>query len=281
MSKRNHFIERSIIGGLAFFRESVFADEYASIKGFMQSRDPRFKVLAILLMLIMVLIVKNTAFIIAMYFFCLLLACSSGIKLGFFLKRTWIFIPLFTVFIAIPSIFSVFTPGAKLAAFNILGYTLIITREGLAGSILFVMRVAASVSLAVLLTLTTRHTELLRVLRIFRIPQIFVMILGMCYRYIYLFVEIIGNTYMAIKSRVGFRVHYRKGQEIVTWSMANLWQRSYQLNSEVYNAMLSRGYSGEPKTLDEFSPAAGDWVWIVFVIMSFVIVVVLNISGKI
>jgi cobalt/nickel transport system permease protein len=161
-----------------------------------------------------------------------------------------VFIPLFSLFIAVPALFSEFSPGETLQVVRIAGTKLIITRQGLDAAILFVMRVATSVSLVVLLNLTTRQTVLLRTLRIFGIPQIFVMTLSMCYRYIYLFAEIIEHTFIGIKSRVGANMHYKKGQEIVAWKMANLWERSQQMNEEVYSSMLSRGYTGEPKVLD-------------------------------
>jgi cobalt/nickel transport system permease protein len=86
----------------------------------------------------------------------------------------------------------------------------------------------------------------------------------MCYRYIYLFAEIIENTYLAIKSRVGISLHYKKGQGIVASNIANLWQRSIMMNQEVYNAMLSRGYTGEPKLLHRFNTVISDWVWLFF-----------------
>ena len=159
----------------------------------------------------------------ALYAFCLILAVFSHIRPGFFLARTWVFIPLFSLFIAIPALFSAVTPGETLIVFKIAGASLVITRQGLAGSALFIMRVTASVSFAVLLGLTTRHYELLKVLRIFKIPQIFVMTIGMCYRYIFLFTEIISDTFLAIKSRIGSNVHYKKGQQVVAWNIANLW----------------------------------------------------------
>jgi len=104
-------------------------------------------------------------------------------------------------------------------------------------------------------------------------PQVFVMTLGMCYRYIFLFVEMIENTYLAIKSRAGTRVHYKKGQRIVAWNIANLWERSNQLNTEVYNAMLSRGYQREPCVLDEFKTGTKDWLWLICVIIISVAVI--------
>jgi len=90
------------------------------------------------------------------------------------------------------------------------------------------------------------------------------MVAGMSYRYIYLFVEVIENTYMAIKSRVGLRLHYKKGQKMVAWNIASLWQRSYHLNEDVYNSMLSRGYSGEAVSKDLFQAKAADFAWLFF-----------------
>ena len=262
MTRGDNFIERSLTGALSFLKGSVFADEYAAKEGFLQSLDPRIKVITFLLFILAVLFTKNAAICLFLYAMCLVLAYASHIRMGFFLKRTWIFIPVFSLFIAIPALFNIFTPGEALFTFNIIGLKLIITRQGLAGASLFVARVVTSVSLAVLLSITTRHFALLRVLRIFGIPQVFVMTLGMCYRYIYLFLEVIENTYLAVKSRVGTRLHYKKGQHIVAWNISGLWHRSYHLNQAVYDAMLSRGYTGEPLVLDDFRARTRDWMWL-------------------
>lgn len=265
MAKNNNFIERSIVGALAFLKESIFADEYASQNGFLQSLDSRIKTATFLSIILQILFTRNILVLLCLYALCLLLTQISRINLGFFLKRTWVFIPLFSLFIAIPALFSVFTPGESLFTFKAAGFRLIITRQGLHGATLFVTRVITSVSFVVLLSITTKHFELLKVLRIFKIPQVFVMTLGMCYRYIYLFVETIENTYLAIKSRVGTKVHYRRGQHIVAWNIAYLWARSYQLNEQVYSAMLSRGYRGEPVILNDFKLKTKDWLWLLSV----------------
>ncbi len=243
--KNNNFIQRSILGALAFLKDLIFAEELAMRPGFLQSLDPRIKLATFLLFIIQVLLARDVIVLFFLYALCLLLALISKINLIFFLKRTWIFIPLFSLFIAIPAIFSL----------------------GLASALIFVMRVATSVSFVVLLSITTKHFELLRVLRIFRIPQIFVMTLGMCYRYIYLFVEIIEQTYLAIKSRVGVFLHYKSGQRIVAWSIASLWQRSVKLNEEVYKAMLSRGYQGEAVVWNDFRIKSIDWLWLSAVVI--------------
>jgi cobalt/nickel transport system permease protein len=262
MSKGNNFIDRSITGVLSFLKESIFADEYATRQGFLQSLDPRIKVIIFLLFLLATLLTKSIISCLCLYLTCLILAYKSCVNMGFFLKRTWIFIPIFSFFIAIPAIFSIFTPGEVLFLY--------ITRQGLFGAILFVARVITSVSFAVLLTLTTKHFILLKVLRIFKVSPVFVMTLGMCYRYIYLFLEMIQNTYLAIKSRVGIQFNYKKGQQVVAWNISSLWQRSYHFQEEVYKAMLSRGYTGEPVLLDDFKTKPRDWFCLFLTAISFI-----------
>ena len=276
MAGHDSFIERSITGALSFLKESIFAEEYATKPGFLQSLDPRIKVITIFLLIISTVLTRSIAVSCVLYALCLILAYFSQVKISFFLKRTWIFIPLFTLFIAIPALFNIFSPGEALFSLNLIGYKLSITRQGILGATLFVIRVTTSVSFAVLLSLTTRHFDLLKVLRIFGIPQVFVMTLGMCYRYIYLFLEVAGNTYLAIKSRVGTRVPYKRGQRMVAWNMASLWLRSYHLNDAVYQAMLSRGYTGEPAVLENFKTRWVDWVCLFITGLFFIALIWLN-----
>ncbi|MFH0763565.1 MAG: cobalt ECF transporter T component CbiQ [Candidatus Omnitrophota bacterium] len=266
MARHNDFVERSIAGALSFLKESVFSDEYASRNGFLQSLDPRAKTAAFAVFLLTALFTKSIIICLSLYILCLGLAYSSRIGMGFFLKRTWIFIPLFSLFIAIPALFNIFSPGEPLVSFEIIGLRFVITRQGLSGALLFVTRVTTSVSFAVLLSITTKHFELLKVLRVFGIPQVFVTVLGMCCRYIYLFMEVAENTYLAIKSRIGRKVHYKKGQHMVAWNLAALWYRSYRLNEAVYSAMLARGYTGEPVVINDFRTRPRDWAWLFFAV---------------
>lgn len=245
LMKNNNFLQQPIVGLLAFLKDLIFADGIALRHGFLQSLDPRIKLVTFLLLIILSLSAHNLAVLFLLYALCLFFAVISKINLGFFLKRTWIFIPLFSLFIAIPAIFS----------------------QGLVVASVFVMRVLVCVSFSVLLSITTRHFELLKVLRIFKIPQIFVMTLGICYRYIYLFVEIIEQTYLAIKSRVGRIGNYRSGQSIVAWNISSLWNRSVKLNEEVYQAMLSRGFRGEVVAWHDFKVKVKDWLWLLAVVI--------------
>ena len=264
MMPRRDFVERSIRGALSFFKEAIFADETAGLPGVLQSLDPRMKIVTVLLCLLLVLFTRSLAVLGMLYLLSMLLAVVSRIRLGFFLERTWIFIPLFSLLIAIPAMFSFVSPGDPvftLGPFHV-------TRQGLVAAGFFIGRVITSVSLVVLLSMTTRHFDLLKALRFFGIPQMFVMVLGICYRYLYLFVEIVEHTHRAIRSRVGSHLHYQKGQKVVAWSIAHLWMRSYALNEQVYNAMVSRGFRGEPVALHRFRTRSRDWFWLLATVVT-------------
>jgi len=259
---KNNFIQRTLMSALSFLKDSLFAEEHVLKSGFLQSLDPRIKIVTFGLFMVLVLLTKSIGIVFCLYLLCVFLASVSKINLVFFLKRTWLFIPLFSLFIGLPALFSVFTPGEPLFTLQFSGLSFSITHPGVATFVLFVLRVVTSVSFIVLLSITTKHFELLKVLRIFGVPQVFTMVLGICYRYIYLFIVIIENTYLAIKSRVGDAIYCKRGQHIVAWNIASLWLRSYQLNEDVYRAMLSRGYSGEPVVLNSFNARLRDWLFL-------------------
>jgi cobalt ECF transporter T component CbiQ len=259
MNKR--FIERTLNSTLELVQGSLFAEEIAAKRGLLQSLDPRARAISLLLLLGLTLFTKNLNLLGVLYGVVLGLALASRVGLGFFLLRTWLFIPLFTAFVAIPALFDFITPGPTVGQWG----PLVITRPGVLSATFFVLRVTVSVSIAVLMSLTTRHFELLKVLRSFGVPQVFVMVTGMAYRYIYLLVEVLDNTHRALKSRIGSAVSTHKGQRLVAWNMAVLWLRSYQLSDQVYGAMRSRGYRGEPVVLDHFRFRVWDACFVVMV----------------
>ena len=94
---RKDFVERSIRGALSFFKEAIFADETAGLPGLLQSFDPRIKIATVLFGLLLVLFSRSIAVLAFLYLLSVLLAVVSRIRLGFFLKRTWGFIPLFSL----------------------------------------------------------------------------------------------------------------------------------------------------------------------------------------
>jgi len=249
---KTNFIEKTLVGISSLLEEVIFNDNYPLRKGFLQSLDPRYKLITILALIIVVSLLNNPLLIIGVYALTLLLAYISRIEIWFFIKRVWLFIPLFAGVIVIPSIFSFITPGDALIKLSdgitILGWRsgeIIITRQGVSHAIIFVSRVATSVSLVVLLTLTTKWNDLIKSLNVLRIPKIFVLTFAMCYRYIFLLLRMIQDMHLAKKSRTIRLFSTKKEQKWVASRIGYLLIRSIALSNEIHLAMLSRGFTGE------------------------------------
>lgn len=240
---KNNFIEKSLLGVLSFVSQTVFAEEYAHCSGLMQRIGPKFKLIITLAILLVIAFSRSIPLIAGFYLLSVLLAGLSKINIFYFLKRVWLFIPLFALVIAVPALFEIFTPG-EVIAFGI-------TRQGLSSAGLFTLRVLTSVSFSVLLVLTTNHTQLLKSLRLIGVPVVFVTTLMMCYRYIYVFIKIVEDMYLGIKSRTITSLKNKKARKVVAWHMGSLWEKSKIMSEEIYLAMLSRGFNGEPKVIQK------------------------------
>lgn len=219
---RTRFIGRSVDAALGFLKESVFSDEIAREPGFLQKRvAPGVKAVLCLCLVIATSLARSLPVLAGLYLASVVAAAFSRVRVWYFLKRVWVFIPLFALLIAIPA---VFTAGPSAAA-------------------LFVLRVATSVSWVVLLTVTTPHNRLIRSLRRIGVPAVFVQVLDMTYRYLYLFISVFEDMHLALQSKLVRRIGGREGRAWVAGRMGYLFTRSARMSEEVYLAMVARGYA--------------------------------------
>ncbi len=280
IGKRNkvNYLEKTINDVTNFLRENIFSEEIAFRKGFLQKIDPRVKVITTISLIFTAALIHNVSILLALYFLSCLLALSSGITLKFYIKRVWLVVPLFTGIMLIPSLFNFVRPGDNL--FTLIRFShqlqlgsfafpqeLAITRQGLSGAFLLIVRVGLSVSLALLMTVTTRWAYLLKALRVMFMPKIFIATLEMCYRYIFILLSITSDMFMARKSRTFLNKNTKEGRQFVSNTIGTLFGKSLNLSEEVYSAMLSRGYRGEPRLINRFKFTLLDLQWIIIVLL--------------
>ena len=193
----------------------------------------------------------------------LIFSLLSRIPPGFFLKRLLLFIPIFAVIIAIPALF--ITPGDPLVNF---AGKVIITAQGARTAGFLVLRVTDSLSFGLLLILTTPWNNLLVALRWFRMPALIVDILGMTYRYIFLFLHTANSMFLARRSRTIGSFSAGENRRWLTRSLATTMAKSQYLSEEIYQAMLSRGYQGETRIITDFSLKRRDFLWAAFTLIA-------------
>jgi cobalt/nickel transport system permease protein len=249
--KKGDVVANTLFASASLLRQVMFGEEVASQKGFLQRFDARAKLLGMFSLLIAVAYVRNVIVIVTAYALTLVLAKSSKISIWFFIKRVWLFIPIFSGIIILPSTLSFISPGDVVLHLFYVGHTEIgVTRQGFAGAQLFVMRIALSISLVVLLTLSTKWNELLQSLRILKVPKFFILIVGMAYRYIFLLLGSVVEMYESRKSRTIIKVRNDGGaRKFVSATAGSTIGKSQMLANEIHDAMVSRGYLGETRTL--------------------------------
>jgi cobalt/nickel transport system permease protein len=252
------WVERTLSGISANIERAIFTEHHARIPAFLQGVDPRAKLGMFLAFVLAASLTTSYMVLVTLYVITLGAAVASRIPTEFFVKRVWLGIPLFAGIVVIPAIF--FVEGPRLFTLTIGPLTIAPSIPGLMGAILLVMRVGVSVSLAVLLVMTTPWADILKSLRAIKVPQVFVLILSMTYRYIFLFLHTVNGIFLARRSRLVARGRGAEQRRWIGGTMGNLMSRSFKMSNDVYAAMLARGFSGEMRSYTTFAMTTRDWL---------------------
>ena len=250
------FIEKTLAGLAGAFERSLYSEELSAQRGLLQALDPRVKVLTLLLLIIAAAAARKLVVVGALFLLTIILALASRVPLRTLATRVWLGALIFTGAIALPAL--VLTPGRALAQLPVFGW--VITEQGTLSALFLIGRVLTSATLAMLLILTTLWTNVLKALRVLRVPALFVVILGMTYRYIFLMLQTASDMFESRQSRTVGRLDGAESRRIAAASVGVLLGKSFQLSNDVFLAMQSRGFRGEIYTLDEFRLTWHDWL---------------------
>ncbi len=263
---RGSFIDKTLRGGAKVMRQAMFGDELAAADGLLQRLDARVKLVTVLGLLVTAALVRHLGVLVALYGVTLVLAAASKLKLSFFMRRIWLFVPIFTGIVVLPATLNIVTKGDIVVPLGSwwFGHRIGMTRQGLMAAGIIVTRVAVSISLVVLLTLTTPWPKLMAGLRALFVPRMFIQVLGMAYRYIFHLLSSVEDMYTARKARGAGGTtngNAKVGRGFVAASAGALFGKAHALSEEVHLAMISRGYTGAALTLDSFRIGVLEIAW--------------------
>lgn len=272
------FLDKTLLAVANVAEQFLFSEAYARRRGFLQLRDVRIKLVTFLYILVVISFLHRPETVWFLYGLSLVLAAVSRVSLVFFLKRVWLFVPLFSAAIVLPALLNIVTPGDPIWVLvkfyrpcswgpYTIPSEIAVTRQGLWGGIVFVSRVAASVSFAVLFTLTTKWAEVFSGLRSLFVPRVFVMTLGMTYRYLFVFLRLVQDMYRARKSRTIRPLSPAAERNWIASRIGATFKKSVDMSEDIYRAMLSRGFHGEFRSAERFHAATADIIWFVTVFL--------------
>ena len=265
------FVGKTIDGIFGFLEEAFISESFSRRSGLLQSLDPRAKLISILAVVFATSLIGDLRLLIFVYSLTLLFSYLSKIDVWFFIKRVWLFIPIFAGIIAIPMIFNIFFPGDPLVRLVHFGAgshlgpfslpeSIFITRQGVNAATIFTIRVATCVSAVVLLFLTTPQQILFKSLRTVRVPKLYVLTLEMTYRYIFLLMDLVREMYVAKKARTIKAMGMLDEQKWVGGRIGYTLIRSLDMSEKVHMAMMSRGYNGDVRIMQEFKMRNRDYI---------------------
>lgn len=249
------FLERTTASFVDAMEHAFYAEQVARADGLLQRMDPRVKLVGILALIVSAAAAHRLSVIAALFVLAIALAALSRVPFGLLLKRVWIAVLLFTGVIAFPALFV--TPGEVVYQLPWPGWS--VTSQGLMSAGYLVLRVETAATLCVLLVLTTPWNHVLKALRVLRVPAVMVAVLGMTYRYLFLVLQGAHDMFESRRSRMVGQLSGRERRRVAAASAGVLMSKTFDLSSEVYLAMQSRGYRGDIPVLDEFRARSSDW----------------------
>lgn len=236
------FIERSLREVAAGADHAAAAERLGTADGWLQAVDARVKVAGIFALVIAAAASHVLLPLAGLFVLAVALALGSRIPLARLLTWVWTPVLFFTGPIAVPAIF--------------------LTTGGMRSAALLLLRAETAATLSAILIFTTPWPKVLRSLRTFWVPAVFVVILGMTYRYIFVILQSAVEMLDSRRSRTVGTVSPKENRRMAAASVGVLLSRSLQLSSDVHLAMLARGFRGDVRLFDDFAARTSDWVWL-------------------
>ncbi|MBI3151211.1 MAG: cobalt ECF transporter T component CbiQ [Chloroflexi bacterium] len=255
-------------------------DRYHEKESFIHRLDPRVKAAVTVVFIISNALLPDGAWVAFGFAWLVVLLANllSRLGLGYTLKRSIIALPF--ALIAVTVLFSI--PGKPLFAFHLFMSDFTITDAGLLRFVSILIRSWLSVQMAILLVAVTRFPDLIHALEHLKVPAILTTIIAFLYRYLFVLTDEVFRLLRARESRSAAAAGNRSGGGVfwrarVAGNMAGqLFLRSYERSDRIYNAMMSRGYSGHLYTLNPHEMKPGDYYVTAFAIAIIFIVQVLG-----
>lgn len=264
------FLEKGIHRFSQIVRNGYAHWESSNRDGVLQRIDARIKVLFLSSWIVLVSLKHAVAPQAGIAAFVLLLYGLSRLEIVPIYRRILVIGVVFGVLIPFFSLFNLFSGGEPILPLIRLpqppalwGYRLPevigVTREGVHGITILFLRVTNSVALSFLLLHTTPFPDIVRSLRLFRVPDVFVVVITLSYKYLFLFSRTVEEMHLAKRSRLLGALPDREARSWVAERLVVLYRKSQVRCEGIFRAMVARGFSSDVR-MRAFHPLkASDW----------------------
>jgi cobalt/nickel transport system permease protein len=233
----------------------LFFDIFTFRDNALSRLDPRVKLLVALWAILAVVISQGPLFPALVLGLTLTGMAFVRLPLGFVLFR--LLAPLGTVVVLLV-IKSLFYGSTPIFGVRVLGWQIVLLKEGLLSGIILSLRVLGSVSVVILLSSVMPSHQIFRTLAWLRLPKEWLEVAMMMYRYTFVLIESVTGVMAAQWVRLGYFGIRRSLQSLGVLSGAVIVQ-SLEQAQKTHEAMVARGYQGRMPfgPMPKFSPRDG------------------------
>jgi len=229
--------------------------DLASHEGPLHRIDPRIKV-SLWFFLVIIIATKNTLFaelVTAVVLLSLVFFARVGV-LNIY-PKTIAVAGIFGFLISLPSAVNVVVPGTLVIpllhldqSYHFWVYAIPqkigLTAEGIRLVALITLRIMNSLTVSMLLLATTPFNDVIKALKVFRIPDTILVIISLTYKYIMIFAGTVSDMYLAKQARLAGSVSNATARSWIVSRIGFLFRKTQWKCDEIYKAMNSRGFSG-------------------------------------
>lgn len=280
-ASKTHFIRKTLKHISEVFENELFYEKFAGKPLFLQSIDPRVKLLTLIFYMVLSSFTSNIVVLLILAVIPLLYAKLSGLELKDYIRRVWLYIPVLVLVFSIPGATNLFVKGSPLVTVlrpGVMGLQsgLYFSMNGIEVALRVALRAGISLSFGFLLLLTTRWSKIMSALALMHVPLLFISVLNMAYRYIFVISAMACDMMEARYLRTVGKLDTSDNRRFMGHSIAHMFIKSHYLSEEIYDAMSCRGFTGRPVSYDKFKVKGTD---ILFIINNVIIILIL-IAGE-
>lgn len=222
----DRFIDKSIFSILKVLSLIKRRDKFKT--GFIYRINPAVKLVFMFLNIIFLSNSRNPMYVavVDIYFLLLLSSLDAG-EIKNILVLSFI-MPVFTFIMLIPSILM----------------------NNVLNSVMLIFKIFGTIMIVNIFSCTTKWSHVTRSLKIFFIPDIFILVFDITLKYIYILGQFALDMFYSLKLK-SIGKNYGKYSS-VTKIMGGLFLKSNEMGSEMYSAMECRGFTGEYTYFSKF-----------------------------
>ncbi|HKK43519.1 MAG TPA: energy-coupling factor transporter transmembrane component T [Bacteroidales bacterium] len=280
------FIDKTILDTAKAVKSIYLQAENADRNGFIQKVSPHVKLVSLIYMAVIISIVSNIYAQAAASLFIFILFLLSRLRITEVYRKILLLAFLFGFVVILPASLNIITKGDTLVnlirlnkpvhfwIYNI-PQNIGITDNGIQVVLLLFFRVLNSVSFALLIVYTTSFPAFIKTLKIIFVPDTFLMIMSLAYKYIFILSRTIEETYFALKSRLSGDIKSSNIRKLAGGRIFFIYKRSQMIYEGTYYAMISRGYNGSVKLTNRTNFVLRDIISLLIVLLMGVLIILI------